>query len=106
MPKSITLSPALSEVKIKKNVVSTDFNGMHIEYTMPEDRYLEKNPIEVRKALRDAIALSSKLYHPEELLNDFFKWDGTLKVTNAETGEQLYATNVEKVPELPQQNLH
>lgn len=106
MPKTITISPSLAEIQLKKNVVSTTFNGLRIEYTMPEDRYLEKNPLELKMALKDAIAISSKLYHPEEILNDFFKWDGTLKVTDAETGEQLYATNVEKVPELPEINLH
>ena len=43
----IKIAPNLNEVTLEKNVVSTKFNGMTISYTMPEDKYLEKNPLEV-----------------------------------------------------------
>lgn len=87
---SIAIAPKLNEVRIRKNVVSTKFNGLHIVYTMPENQYLQRNPLDVKQALRDGIAISSKLWFLEELLNNYFKWDGHLKVTNLETNKVLY----------------
>ena len=77
--KAIKIAPDLNEVRLTKNVVSTEFNNMKISYTMPEDKYLQKNPLVVKQALRDGIALSSKLWFLEDLLNRHFEWEGKLK---------------------------
>lgn len=86
----IKLAPNLEEIKVENNCVSTTFNGLNIEYTMPLDQYLTKNPTEVKKALQTGIALSSKLWTLEEVLNNYFKWNGLLLVTSAENGNILY----------------
>lgn len=88
--KIIKIAPSLNEVAQTKNVVCTIFNGMKISYTMPEDRYMERNPLEVRKALCEGIALSSKLWFLEDLLNRFFGWEGKLVVRDERTNEILY----------------
>lgn len=90
MATKIAIAPKLNEVRIRKNVVSTKFNGLHIVYTMPENQYLQRNPLDVKQALRDGIAISSKLWFLEDLLNNYFKWDGHLKVTSLETNKVLY----------------
>lgn len=86
----IKIAPNLNEVTLEKNVVSTKLNGMTISYTMPEDKYLEKNPLEVKQNLREGIALSSKLWFLEDLLNRHYGWEGKLVVRNTKTNELLY----------------
>lgn len=78
--KTIKIAPDLSEITLNKNIVSTDFNGLHIEYIMPAKEYLSHNPGEVKKALQTAIALSSKTWQIMDAMNGYFKWNGRLKV--------------------------
>lgn len=86
----IKIAPNLNEVTLEKNVVSAEFNGMTISYTMPEDQYLEKNPLEVKQNLREGIALSSNLWFLEDLLNHHYGWEGKLTVGDNKTNELLY----------------
>lgn len=91
--KTIKIAPSLNEVTLNKNVVSTEFNNMKISYVIPEDKYTEASQLVLRQNFSMGIALSSKLWFLEDLLNRHFGWDGKLTVTSLKTGEVLYGNN-------------
>lgn len=90
--KTIKIAPHLEEVKITGNIVSAEFRGMSISYSMPEDKCAAIDPVTIKQNFCAGIALSSKLWFLEDLLNHRFLWEGKLKVTSLENGEVLYET--------------
>lgn len=75
----IKIAPDLKEVRLHKNVVSTEFNGMKLAYEMP-DEYQVYKVNAIKEAFRTAIAMVSKTTQIEWVLNEYFHWEGKLKV--------------------------
>lgn len=73
---TIKIAPDLEEINVDGCVIATDFNGMHIQYTC--ERKWEPNSL--KKCFQTAIALSSKIWQLENLMN-MCKVKGKLEVT-------------------------
>lgn len=89
MPTTIKIAPDLNEIKVRGTKVTTDFNGLHIEYNMigTVDR---KSHVYLKSQLQQAIALSSRPHHLVNLMESIKTTDGRplgkVKVTHIETG--------------------
>ena len=76
---TIKIAPSMDEVKLDGRTLSTEFNGLLIEYTYPDCvplSFCEEHELTLRGYLRDAIALSSKPWQLEYLMNGSVKIDG------------------------------
>lgn len=87
--KTIKIAPDMDEVRVNGKTVSTEFNGMLIEYNMIDE--LEESCHEyIKKQLQCAIGLVSKTWQLRELMESIRTTDGrqlgTLKVKDGQTG--------------------
>lgn len=74
--RTIQIAPYDDEITISGNTVSTEFAG-GIKYIAEGlDRFKEEV---VKRAFSTAIAIASKRWHLEEMLNEYFKLDGKVE---------------------------
>lgn len=62
----IKIAPDVSEIKVRKNVISTTFNGVKLTYTCER---LYRPVTALKSYFQQAIGMSSKTYQIERLLN-------------------------------------
>lgn len=79
---TIKIAPDMDEVRITETSLTTDWNGgVSYEVSKADMSYLRQMFTEyaLKSALRQAIALSSKPWQAERLLNDYFRVEGRIK---------------------------
>lgn len=77
--KEISIAPSMDEIEVNDNGISTDWNGgifYEADMTQLFDTYSERA---LKSAFQQAIALSSKPWQIERLLNEYFKIYGKIQ---------------------------
>ena len=78
MAKTIKIAPDLDEITIDDEKIHTDWNG-GITYSGPIKKLREIfQDSWIIKQFQTAIALTSKVWQAERLLNDYFKIEGKI----------------------------
>jgi len=75
---TIKIAPSLNEIIVTKNGFKTDFAG-GITYDADFSKIIKKyDETWLKQQFSAAVAFSSKRWHLENLLNDFFKVEGKI----------------------------
>lgn len=76
MAKTIQIAPYDHEIKVEGDVVSTEFAG-GIKYTAKGLSQYEES--EIKRCFSIAIAMASKRWHLEQMLNECFELNGKIE---------------------------
>lgn len=74
--KTIKIAPDLDEITVSGNVVSTEFNGMKLEYVMAVPEIAEEDIEPIKECMQAAIGIASKAWQIAWGLGQCIQVDG------------------------------